>query len=292
MIRSMTGYGRKEAAWSGGTVVVEVRSVNNRFCEVSVRLPRGLTVLEDHLKGLAQTQCARGRVELTVSIPGGRETKRTLQVDRLLAKQYHGLLQQIQRELKLGGTIDVSLVAGMKDVLYVTEEPVDDSGLQTLIKKLAAGALADLDRMRRREGKALAAHLEALLRTLEQDRQAVAVRVPQAQQEHLARMRARVEKLLESGRADAGRLEQELAILADKSDISEEIARLDSHLAQFRQTLKVAAPAGKTLDFLTQEMGREINTMGSKANDSQLSQHVIRMKGGLEKIREQTQNVE
>ncbi|MFM8540147.1 MAG: YicC/YloC family endoribonuclease [Nitrospira sp.] len=292
MIRSMTGYGRKEAAWSGGTVVVEVRSVNNRFCEVSVRLPRGLTVLEDHLKGLAQTQCARGRVELTVSIPGGRETKRTLQVDRLLAKQYHGLLQQIQRELKLGGTIDVSLVAGMKDVLYVTEEPVDDSGLQTLIKKLAAGALADLDRMRRREGKALAAHLEALLQTLEQDRQAVAVRVPQAQQEHLARMRARVEKLLESGRADAGRLEQELAILADKSDISEEIARLDSHLAQFRQTLKVAAPAGKTLDFLTQEMGREINTMGSKANDSQLSQHVIRMKGGLEKIREQTQNVE
>ncbi|MBM4120477.1 MAG: YicC family protein [Nitrospira sp.] len=292
MIRSMTGYGRKEAAWSGGTVVVEVRSVNNRFCEVSVRLPRGLTVLEDHLKGLAQKQCARGRVELTVSIPGGRETKRTLQVDRLLAKQYHGLLQQIQRELKLGGTIDVSLVAGMKDVLYVTEEPVDDSGLQTLIKKLAAGALADLDRMRRREGKALAAHLEALLRTLEQDRQAVAVRVPQAQQEHLARMRARVEKLLESGRADAGRLEQELAILADKSDISEEIARLDSHLAQFRQTLKVAAPAGKTLDFLTQEMGREINTMGSKANDSQLSQHVIRMKGGLEKIREQTQNVE
>lgn len=292
MIRSMTGYGRKEAAWSGGTVVVEVRSVNNRFCEVSVRLPRGLTVLEDHLKGLAQTQCARGRVELTVSIPGGRETKRTLQVDRLLAKQYHGLLQQIQRELKLGGTIDVSLVAGMKDVLHVTEEPVDDSGLQTLIKKLAAGALADLDRMRRREGKALAAHLEALLRTLEQDRQAVAVRVPQAQQEHLARMRARVEKLLESGRADAGRLEQELAILADKSDISEEIARLDSHLAQFRQTLKVAAPAGKTLDFLTQEMGREINTMGSKANDSQLSQHVIRMKGGLEKIREQTQNVE
>ena len=292
MIRSMTGYGRKEAAWSGGTVVVEVRSVNNRFCEVSVRLPRGLTVLEDHLKGLAQKQCARGRVELTVSIPGGRETKRTLQVDRLLAKQYHGLLQQIQRELKLGGTIDVSLVAGMKDVLYVTEEPVDDSGLQTLIKKLAAGALADLDRMRRREGKALAAHLEALLRTLEQDRQAVAVRVPQAQQEHLARMRARVEKLLESGRADDGRLEQELAILADKSDISEEIARLDSHLAQFRQTLKVAAPAGKTLDFLTQEMGREINTMGSKANDSQLSQHVIRMKGGLEKIREQTQNVE
>jgi len=292
MIRSMTGYGRKEAAWSGGTVVVEVRSVNNRFCEVSVRLPRGLTVLEDHLKGLAQKQCARGRVELTVSIPGGRETKRTLQVDRLLAKQYHGLLQQIQRELKLGGTIDVSLVAGMKDVLHVTEEPVDDSGLQTLIKKLAAGALADLDRMRRREGKALAAHLEALLRTLEQDRQAVAVRVPQAQQEHLARMRARVEKLLESGRADAGRLEQELAILADKSDISEEIARLDSHLAQFRQTLKVAAPAGKTLDFLTQEMGREINTMGSKANDSQLSQHVIRMKGGLEKIREQTQNVE
>jgi len=292
MIRSMTGYGRKEAAWSGGTVVVEVRSVNNRFCEVSVRLPRGLTVLEDHLKGLAQKQCARGRVELTVSIPGGRETKRTLQVDRLLAKQYHGLLQQIQRELKLGGTIDVSLVAGMKDVLHVTEEPVDDSGLQTLIKKLAAGALADLDRMRRREGKALAAHLEALLRTLEQDRQAVAVRVPQAQQEHLARMRARVEKLLESGRADDGRLEQELAILADKSDISEEIARLDSHLAQFRQTLKVAAPAGKTLDFLTQEMGREINTMGSKANDSQLSQHVIRMKGGLEKIREQTQNVE
>lgn len=292
MIRSMTGYGRKEAAWTGGTVAVEVRSVNNRFCEVGVRIPRGLTALEDHLKGLVQKQCARGRIDLTVSILGGRETQRTLQLDRPLARQYEKLLRQLQRELKLGGTIDVALVAGLKDVLHVTEEPVDDARLQALIRKLAAGAVADLDRMRQREGRALAAHLEELLRQIETERQAVAARIPQAQQEHLARMKARVDKLLESGRADGGRLEQELAILADKSDISEEITRLDSHLAQFRQTMKAAAPAGKTLDFLTQEMGREINTMGSKANDAQLSQHVIRMKGELEKIREQVQNVE
>lgn len=292
MIRSMTGYGRKEAAWTGGTVAVEARSVNNRFCEISVRLPRGLAVLEDHLKGLVQKRCARGRIDLTVALLGGRETRRTVQLDRPLARQYEKLLRQLQRELKLGGTIDVALVAGLKDVVYATEEPVDDARLQALIGKLATGAVADLDRMRQREGRALAAHLEEVLRQIETERQAVAARIPQAQQEHLARMKARVGKLLESGRADAGRLEQELAILADKSDISEEIARLDSHLAQFRQTMKAGEPAGKTLDFLTQEMGREVNTMGSKANDAQLSQHVIRMKGELEKIREQVQNVE
>jgi len=292
MIRSMTGYGRRQAHWSGGTVTIEVRSVNHRFCEIAMRLPRGMASLEDGLKELIQRHCTRGRIDLTVSLTGGRETRRTVTLDRQLAKQYHRQLDQLRREFHLAGSIDLAVLAGLRDLLVVTEEPVSDKALQTLIKRLAAGAVTDLDRMRQREGKALAAHLNSLLTGIEKELAQIATRIPQAVQEHYTRMKGRIEKLLEPGRADTGRLEQELAAFADRSDVSEEQTRLRSHLQQFRDTMKNQDSIGKTLDFLLQEMGRETNTIGSKANDAQIAGHVVRIKGELEKLREQVLNIQ
>ena len=292
MICSMTGYGRRQAPWAGGMVSVEARSVNHRFCEIAVRLPKGMASLEDNVKELVQRRCARGRVDVTVTLTGTRDTRTTVSLDRPLARQYHRVLDQLRRELRLAGSIDLSLLAGLRDLVVVTEQPVNDKALQTLIKRLAAGAVADLDRMRRREGKALAAHLHSLLAAVEKELAQIAARIPQAVQEHYARMKARIEKLTEPGRADASRLEQELAVFADRSDVSEEQARLRSHLEQFRQTMKGGEAIGKTLDFLLQEMGREINTIGSKANDTEIAAHAVRIKGELEKLREQVLNIQ
>ncbi len=292
MIRSMTGFGRRQAPGAGGTVTVEVRSVNHRFCEIALRLPKGMASMEDSLKELIQRHCARGRVDLTVTLTGGRETRTTVSLDRQLAKQYHRLLEQLRKEFRLAGQIDLTLLAGLRDLIVVSEQPVGDKALQTLIRRLASGAIIDLDRMRLREGKALTAHLNGMLKAIDTELEQVATRIPQAVQEHHARMKGRVEKLLEPGRADQGRLEQELAAFADRSDVSEEQARLQSHLRQFRDTMKGPGPIGKTLDFLLQEMGRETNTIGSKANDAQIASHVVRIKGELEKLREQVLNIQ
>jgi uncharacterized protein (TIGR00255 family) len=287
----MTGYGRRQAPWEGGTVTVEARSVNHRFCEVAMRLPRGMASLEDGLKELIQRHCVRGRIDLSVSLSGGRETRTSVSLDRRLARQYHRLLDQLRKEFRLSGSIDLALLAGLRDLIVVTEEPVSDRALHALVKRLVVGAVTDLDRMRRREGKALAAHLTGLLASIEKELAQISTRIPQAVQAHYDRMKERIEKLLAPGRADAGRLEQELATFADRSDVSEELTRLHSHLCQFRDTMKSDEAIGKTLDFLLQEMGRETNTIGSKANDAQIAWHVVRIKGELEKLREQVLNI-
>ena len=186
----------------------------------------------------------------------------------------------------------LALLAGLRDLIVISEQPVDDKALQTVIKRLAAGAATDLDRMRRREGKALATHLTGMLANVEKELAQIATRIPQAVREHYDRMKGRIEKLIEPGRADTGRLEQELAAFADRSDVSEEQTRLQSHLQQFREAVKSLDPIGKTLDFLLQEMGRETNTIGSKANDAQIAGHVVRIKGELEKLREQVLNIQ
>ncbi len=292
MIRSMTGYGRGEAAWQGGTVAVEVRSVNHRFCEVQVRLPRQLAAMEEDVKKLVQARCARGHIDVTISVSGRGEGKRSVRLDRALATQYHSLLRQLQRDCKLSGTVDLALLAGFRDLFVVTEEAQPDRRMPTLVKRLVSGALADLEGMRRREGQALAKELKGRLALIVEARGHVAARAPQVVDEAFARMRGRVEKLLGGAVPDQNRLNQELAHFADRCDVSEELARLESHVTQFGTLLESREPVGRTMDFLLQEMGREINTIGSKANDSAITGQVIAVKGELEKIREQIQNVE
>lgn len=292
MIRSMTGFGRRQSPWQDGSVTVEVRSVNHRFLEVACRLPRSLTLLEDSFKKAVQQRCARGRVDLTVTVQNGKGRAGSVNLDQALAKQYHQALRTLKRSLKLGGSIDLSLIASFKDVVSVSDQPQDDPKLVKLVQKLATHALDELEKMRKQEGLALAQDMAGRILLLRDHRTAIAARSPNSVQETFERMKSRVEKLLGAEPPDISRLHQELAIFADRGDITEEIVRLDSHMLQFEQTLKRAESVGKTLDFLLQEMGREVNTIGSKANDAEIAGLVVLMKAELERIKEQVQNVE
>jgi uncharacterized protein (TIGR00255 family) len=292
MISSMTGFGRRQGAWAGATVTVEIRSVNHRFLEIAIRLPKWMAASEERLKKTVQDRCTRGRVDLSVLIQGGRGGSRALQLDAVLANQYHQGLRDLQRSLKLGGTIDIGLIAGFRDIVVLAEQPADDPKLVRLVEKLAGHAALDLVRMRRREGALLAKDILGRVSALQKHAEQIKAKAPTVAQVSFDRMKARVEKLLGAELADPARLHQELAVYADRSDITEELVRLDAHMIQFGQAVQRTDSAGKTMEFLLQEMGREINTIGSKANDLTISSGVVQMKAELERIREQIQNVE
>ncbi len=292
MIRSMTGYGRREAAWAGGSVAVEVRAVNHRFCEVVARLPRPLVLLEEEFKRAVQRRCTRGRIDLTVSFTGARETGKTLSLDRSVAKQYHHVLAVLKREFRLSGSIDLALLASFRDIISVSDQPVEHRGLDRVVKRLLAGALSDLDGMRRREGAVLVRDTRSRVEEIGDATRRIGEKATTVVAGHFERMKARVERLIGVGPIDTARLTQELALFADRCDVSEELTRLGSHLEQFSAALKGQGAVGRRLDFLIQEMGREVNTIGSKANDAEIAALVIHIKGELEKIREQVQNIE
>lgn len=292
MIKSMTGFGRRQGVWSDGTVTVEVKSVNHRFLEMSIRLPKLLNLLEEVFRKTIQQHCARGRVDVTVLLQGGRGNARALQLDAGLAKQYHHALRALQRTLKLKGSIDIGLIAGFRDILAFSDQPTDDPKLAKLVEKLGLKAVLDMASMRKKEGELLAQDILARLNHLRECKTAVSARAPHVAGETFDRMKLRVEKLLGDAIPDLPRLNQELATYADRCDITEELVRLDAHMVQFDRTIRGTEPVGKTLDFLLQEMGREVNTIGSKANDAAITADVVRMKAELERLREQVQNVE
>lgn len=292
MIRSMTGFGRRQAPWQDGSVTVEMRSVNHRFLEIACRLPKPLSHLEDIFKKGIQQRCTRGRIDITVTVQTGKGRAGSVNLDQLLAKQYHQALRTLKKSLKLSGSIDLALMAGLRDVVSVSDQPTEDPKLAKVVQQLMTQALTDLEGMRTLEGEALAEDMSERIQTIRGFKAHVAARTPLLAQESFDKMKIRVQKLLGSEVPDLSRLYQELAVYADRGDITEEIVRLDSHMIQFEQTLSRADSVGKTLDFLLQEIGREVNTIGSKANDAEIAGHVVQMKAELERIREQVQNVE
>lgn len=292
MIKSMTGFGRRQGLWADGTVSIEVRSVNHRFLETSIRLPKSMSGLEESFKKTIQQHCVRGRVDLTVLLQGSRGSTRAVQLDVGLAKQYHQALRTLQRTLKLKGSIDIGLMAGFRDIVALSEQAADDPKLTKMVEKLGSLAVSDMVKMREKEGVLLAQDILARLDLVRQCRSAISSRAPFIAQETFDRMKQRVEKLLTDAIPDLPRLNQELALYADRCDITEELVRLDTHMIQFERALQGTESVGKTLDFLLQELGREVNTVGSKANDAGIRADVVRMKAELERIREQIQNVE
>ena len=292
MIKSMTGFGRRQGIWSHATVSVEVRSVNHRFLETSIRMPKSMSGLEERFKKTIQQHCIRGKVDLTVSLQGSRGSVRAVQLDVGLAKQYHQALRTLQRTLKLKGSIDIGLMAGFRDIIALSEQPTDDRKLAKVVDKMGLLALSDMAKMREKEGALLARDILARLDQVRECTNAVSSRAPHIAQETFDRMKQRVEKLLADSIPDLPRLNQELALYADRCDITEELVRLDTHMIQFERALQGAEAVGKALDFLLQEMGREVNTVGSKANDAAIRADVVRMKAELERMREQIQNVE
>lgn len=292
-MKSMTGFGKRESLCQGTMVGVEIRSVNHRFCEMMVRLPKPLSHMELALKEQVKRICERGRIELTVTMNGGGSgTNKTLQVDRAMASRYVQGLRDLQKEFKLSGTVDVNVVAGFRDLFFTSEESAVIKDVPKVVEGLVQRALTDLEKMRKKEGTALQKDLLQRVEIVEGRLHVVQQRIPGALQASIDRLKARVAKLLEGERVNEDRIAQEIAMLAERSDVTEESTRLKSHVAQFRSALKSKDPVGKRLDFLLQEMGREVNTMGSKVNDSEISAQVVDLKSELEKIREQVQNIE
>lgn len=292
MLKSMTGFGKREGTSHGLAVTVEVRSVNHRFREIVVRVPKGALEWEEELKALVAGKCRRGRIELVVAYGKGNERGKHVTLDRPLARHYHRVLEDLRRDFRLGGQIDVELLASFREIFRVAETPTDDKHVNQVVKRLTSGALADLDHMRSKEGKALQVDIAKRLKAVRAIHRSIRRRLPLVVKGLQERMRARVQALVGSTGEPETWLNRELALFADRCDVTEELIRFQSHGVQFEEMIKDREPVGRQLDFLLQEMGREVNTIGSKANDAEISRHVVQLKSELEKIREQVQNVE
>jgi uncharacterized protein (TIGR00255 family) len=291
MIASMTGYGRAEAPFGDLLVAVEVRSVNHRFCEVAARLPRSLSAYETRFRKVIQSRVARGRVDLTVNAGGDRPVKRVT-VDIALARQYYDAYRSLKEQLGLPGEVSLEALISARDVLTCVEPEVDPAALAGHVEALIAKALDGLDGMRRQEGEAIARDVAQRLHRVAATLEQVDGRAPRMMSEYSARLRARASALAEGLDIDPSRLAQEVAIYAERCDYTEEVTRIRSHLAQCEQALTGGGSIGRVLDFLVQELNREANTIGSKANDAEVTSAVVTVKSELEKVREQIQNLE
>lgn len=292
MLKSMTGFGRGEHATPRAHYRVEVQAVNHRFVEVRARLPRRLSRLEHQIQREVQHRFGRGRFEVHLSERLLTDPSRTIRVDRAAAREFVTAVRALQEELDLPGALSVEALASLRDLVSF-EEPEEEAGaVWEEIRPALEQAFADLEAMREKEGAALAGELRHRLDLLERGLATVLARAPGTVAAYRARLQERVAALAGGVPLDPGRLEQEVVLFADRADITEEGARLASHLAQFRDLLDAPGPQGRKLEFLLQEMHREVNTLGTKAADAAIAAEVVAMKAELEKMREQLQNVE
>jgi uncharacterized protein (TIGR00255 family) len=291
MIRSMTGFGAARGASGGEELDVEVRSVNHKFCEVKVRTPRELAALEIEAGRIVKERLARGGVEVAIRRPGG-SSGLAPRIDLALAESYARALRELQARLGLPGALTLADVVAADGVVRLEERSVDLDAAREALRRALSAALDALVQMRVREGEALARDLAARLELVEAAVGKVEALGPPALEHHRARLAERVQELARGVTVDPARLEQEIVLLADRTDVTEEVTRLRSHVAQVRALLGLAEPAGRKLDFLVQEMHREVNTIGSKSQSAEIAAVVVSMKAEIERMREQVQNVE
>lgn len=292
MVKSMTGYGRFREVIDGRDILVEVKSVNSRYIDANIKTGRLYTALEEKLKTLASTYISRGKVDLYLTIENIGGEKVNLSVNREYLESYIHLLRQIQSEYGLGGDVTVQTIANKQDVFSQTKADENMDEVWAAVEPVARKAFDIFLSMRKTEGERMAADVLGHLETLESIREQLVVKAPQVVAENNERMQTRIRELLGNVAVDEARLLTECAIYADKADISEELARLDSHFRQFRSMLEEDVPVGRKLDFLVQEINRECNTIGSKSADTEFAKLVIEAKSAVEKIREQIQNIE
>jgi uncharacterized protein (TIGR00255 family) len=292
LIKSMTGFGQGEAADAGYAVQVEIKSVNHRYLDLFFRIPKQYSQLEETLRTVITGRLARGRVEVTLSVEEFGDQERIVQINNALLKGYLQALRTIQSELGSEDKIQLSDILVLPGLLEVDEPPLDWDNLQQLVAQAANAALDGLEAMREAEGRRLCADLEEKLLQVEKLRADVAGIAPQVVVDYRKRLRERLGELLDGTTLTEERFLGEVAIFADRCSIDEELVRLASHIQEFKETLKSHASVGRKLDFLIQEMNREVNTIGSKANNVHIAASVVSIKSELEKIREQVQNIE
>lgn len=292
-MNSMTGFGRGTATVGGATATVELRSVNNRFLEVSARLPRAIADREADVQALLRRHIDRGRVSVSVQLDAAEAEALPLQVNEAAARAYGELLRRLADAAGVMAPVTLDQILRYSDVL--TTEATSTSQSDAAWAATAAAletAAADLKATRRQEGEALRTDLEARVEALERATASVERRASERVTEARIRLVERLQMVLEDSRIDPERVELEIALLADRLDVTEECVRLRAHLSFFREALAAEEPSGRRLNFLVQEIGREVNTIGSKANDTETAHLAVAMKEELEKIREQIQNVE
>ncbi|MEW6433829.1 MAG: YicC/YloC family endoribonuclease [Myxococcota bacterium] len=292
MLRSMTGFGSGQATQAGESISVELKSVNHKFCEVKVRLPRELAALEVNVQKTVKDRVVRGAVEVTVRRAGRTGTGLVPQADVGLAKEYRRAWSELASALGVPDEVRLRDIALLPNVIRVEEAQVNlDDATRALDQALAA-ALDGLGAMRTKEGESLEADLAARIALVSSTVTELVGLAPKAVEEHRARLAERLAELARGVTVDPQRLAQEVAIFAERTDVAEEMTRLRSHIAQFEALLAAKEPVGRKMDFLVQEMHREVNTTGAKSQHPEISARVVALKAELERIREQVQNVE
>lgn len=288
----MTGYGRGEVDHGGVKLSVELNSVNRKQSDIVVNLPRDLAELEPRIRQTINERISRGRMNVLVTLQENANGARQLALDTSLARSYHQAMLTLQKELSAPGEITIGTILQAPGVMRSPEHGIDAGEAWPSLQQALAGALAEMIKMREREGKHLAKDLIHRLKILRQEIKEVRAIYPEVVKKYRSALLERLEKAGLNLPIDDERLLKEVTFFADRSDISEELTRLESHLAQFAHHLRKNEPVGRTLEFITQEIFRELNTLGAKSNDATISQHIVACKSELEKIREQIQNLE
>jgi len=288
----MTGYGRGEVDHAGTKISVELNSVNRKQSDIVINLPRDLAALEPRIRQAINEKISRGRMNVMIGLQDGANGASALALDTALARSYHQAMLTLQKELSAPGEITIGTILQAPGVMRSPEHSVKPDEAWPAVERALAIALGDLIKMREREGKHLAKDLIHRLKTLRQQTKEIRALYPDVVKKYRDTLRERLEKAGLDLPLDDERLLKEVTIFADRSDISEELTRLESHLAQFAHHLRKNEPVGRTLEFITQEIFRELNTLGAKSNDAGISQRVVACKSELEKIREQILNLE
>ncbi len=291
-MKSMTGYGKGVAASDGRELTVELKSVNHRFLDVSMRLPRVLSCIEDTLRQMIAARLSRGHIDVFVNYRNTRTDAKTVRVDDALLSAYVKAARTANEGLGLQDDLTLSNVLRLPDVTEIVPADEDADALIALSREATDLALDGLIEMRIAEGARLRAALLSGVNAMDGYREEILARAPFVAEEYRKKLNERIESVLASAEIDRTRLATEVALFADRCCIDEELVRLKSHIAQFRIYLDSAEPVGKNMDFIVQEMNRECNTIGSKANDAALTKAVLACKAEIEKLREQIQNVE
>jgi uncharacterized protein (TIGR00255 family) len=280
MLKSMTGFGKAEGETSLGRVFAESRSINHRYCDISIKLPRRLAPFETRIKEMIRSEVSRGRVDASLRLDAIGEGKLQLNVDLHLAEQYYKALMTL------------GLLAGAKDLITAKEEMEDVEPYWQEVVPILKQSLKAMDDMKRWEGELLAKDLQQRLERIHGELENIKQQFPSRLNTYWNRLHERLRSFLGGVEVDYARFQQEVAFLAERTDITEEIVRAESHLTQFSTLLKSEESVGRKMDFLLQEIHREVNTISAKANDAEISQRIVEIKSELEKIREQVQNIE
>ncbi len=288
----MTGYGRGEADHGGVKFSVELNSVNRKQSDIVINLPRDFAELEPRIRSAINEKLSRGRTNAVVSMQESANGSRKLALDTALARSYHDAMRELQKELNASGEITIGTILQAPGVMRFSENSIAAEEAWPTVERALQTALTDLIKMREQEGKHLAKDLIQRLKMIRREIKSVRALFPEVVKKYRSTLFDRIAKAGLNLAMDDERLLKEVSIFADRSDISEELTRLESHLAQFAHHLRKNEPVGRTLEFMTQEIFRELNTLGAKSNDAVISQHVVACKAELEKIREQIQNLE